>query len=69
MGNGTSARKHVYLYCTFINIHNLSILLYKGYIQCKIFLCSLRYCFKCYFSKGVYSFMLSTVYSLKIFAL
>ncbi len=28
----------------------------------KMFLCSLRYCLKCYFSKGVYSFTLSTVY-------
>ncbi len=27
-----------------------------------MFLCSLRYCLKCYFSKGVYSFTLSTVY-------
>ncbi len=27
----------------------------------KMFLCSLRYCLKCYFSKGVYSFTLSTV--------
>ncbi len=26
-----------------------------------MFLCSLRYCLKCYFSKGVYSFTLSTV--------
>ncbi len=26
-----------------------------------MFLCSLRYCLKCYFSKGVYSFPLSTV--------
>ncbi len=27
-----------------------------------MFLCSLRYCLKCYFSKGVYSFTLSTVF-------
>ncbi len=27
-----------------------------------MFLCSLRCCLKCYFSKGVYSFTLSTVY-------
>ncbi len=27
-----------------------------------MFLCSLRYCLKLYFSKGVYSFTLSTVY-------
>ncbi len=27
-----------------------------------MFLCSLRYCLKCYFSKGAYSFTLSTVY-------
>ncbi len=27
-----------------------------------MFLCSLKYCLKCYFSKGVYSFTLSTVY-------
>ncbi len=27
-----------------------------------MFLCSLRYCLKCYFSKGVYSFTLSTVH-------
>ncbi len=27
-----------------------------------MFLCSLRYCLKCYFSKGVYTFTLSTVY-------
>ncbi len=27
-----------------------------------MFLCSLRYCLKCYFSKGVYSFTMSTVY-------
>ncbi len=26
-----------------------------------MFLCSLRYCLKCYFSKGVYSFTLSAV--------
>ncbi len=26
-----------------------------------MFLCSLRYCLKCYFSKGMYSFTLSTV--------
>ncbi len=26
-----------------------------------MFLCSLRYCLKCYFSNGVYSFTLSTV--------
>ncbi len=30
----------------------------------KMFLCSLRYCLKFYFSKGVYSFTLSTVYTL-----
>ncbi len=29
-----------------------------------MFLCSLRYCLKCYFSKGVYSFTLSTVHVL-----
>ncbi len=29
-----------------------------------MFLCSLRYCLKCYFSKGVYSFTLSTVHLL-----
>ncbi len=27
-----------------------------------MFLCSSRYCLKCYFSKGVYSFTQSTVY-------
>ncbi len=29
------------------------------------FLCSLRYCLKCYFSKGVYSFTLDTVFVLE----
>ncbi len=32
----------------------------------KWFLCSLRYCLKIYFSKGVYSFTLSTVPSLDL---
>ncbi len=32
----------------------------------KWFLCSLRYCLKFYFSKGVYSFTLSTVPSLDL---
>ncbi len=31
--------------------------------------CSLRYCLKCYFSKGVYSFTLSTVYGSQGFSI
>ncbi len=34
-----------------------------------MFLCSLRYCLKFYFSKGVYSFTLSTVHGLFIYTL
>ncbi len=33
----------------------------------KWFLCSLRYCLKCNFSKGVYSFTLSTVFVFFLF--
>ncbi len=32
-----------------------------------MFLCSLRYCLKCNFSKGVYSFTLSTVHDISVY--